>query len=395
MKLNELNKLDFNINDDISIDVSSLYFHYGEKEIFDILKQNVYSHGYLLKLTRTSYKNDESKYTEEQIESHYFNFYFLLINTLSEKEKEELLNLALNTPDIRFAAILISNPQVSLTETQFDSIFNSKNRYREPKQASNYRVLKEYLILNKNIPLTEEQFFNGLLNFDYGLNNIFSQRDQVVPTHIIDKLIEQDDCHLDDILINILNRKQTIFTKEQIDYCLNGGFLLRLACAKNYQFNFTEEQIIKGLNDSGFEYDEDGHSEIFYEDFDYHGNEVQTAFFENPNIKIPEKYIDLVFSDQKLQSSLEYLLGRNDFCLNDIQINYIVQLKNNITVKILDKYILNDKQLLELLYSSKNWSTILANKYLIRKDVQLSETIINVLKLFDSQEIQNILNNKI
>lgn len=394
MKLKELNQLNFNQSEDITIDVSSLYFHYAEKEIYDLLKENAYNHGYLLKLTRTSYKKDESKYTSQQIEEHYYNFYFLLINTLTEKEKQELLDLALTTVDIRFAAILLSNPKISLTETQFDAIFNINGKYREQNQAYKYRTLKEYLILNNNIPLTEEQYHNGLLNFDYGLNLIFSQRNQVVPSHIIDQLIQVEESNLEDILINILNRKQTMFTEKQIDYCLNGSFLLRLSCALNYQFNFTEEQIIKGLNDTGFEYFDYGDSEVSNEDIDYNGSEVEIAFLENTNIKIPQEYIDLIFSDSNFKYHIEYLLKRHDFCLNEEQLNYIIQLKNEITYLILDKYILNDKQILELLYTSQYWKKALAKKYLNREDIKLSDTIINVLKLQNCEEIQQVLQLK-
>lgn len=393
MKLKELNQLNFNKSDDITLDVSSLYFHYAEKEIYDLLKENVYNHGYLLKLTRTFYKKDESKYTSQQIEDHYYNFYFLLINTLNEKEKQELLDLSLTTVDIRFAAILISNPEVVLTEYQFDAIFNINGKYRDQNQAYKYRTLKEYLILNNNIKLTDEQYHNGLLNFDYGLNLIFSQRNQFVPSHIIDQLIQFEEFNLEDILINILNRKQTMFSEKQIDYCLNGCFLLRLACALNYQFNFTAEQILKGLNDTGFMYNDYNESE-FYDDTDYQGWDVQIAFLENTNAKIPQEYIDLIFSDKDFKYHIEHLLKRHDFCLNEEQLNHIIKLKNETTYLILDKYILNDKQILELLYTSKYWKVYLVKKYFNRDDITLSETIINVLKLQDCKEIQEFLKTK-
>lgn len=88
---------------------------------------------------------------------------------------------------------------------------------------------------------------------------------------------------------------------------------------------------------------------------------------------------------------INILLNRNDINFNEDQLNYILQLKNHVTVSLLEKYTLNDKQFLELLYTSKQWSKILAEKYLIREDIKLSETIINVLKLSDSKEVHAFL----
>lgn len=393
MKLNELNPLDFNKEKNIKFDVTSLFFHYGDKEIYELLRENIYNHGFLLKHTRLSYENDSKNNNEKIINDCYYNFYYLLINSLNKKEKETILDLALEQRDMRFTAILLSNPEVSLTEQQFENIFNYKNN--KPDEAYKYRQLKEFLILNKNIHLTDEQLRNGLLNFDYGLNKAFAKRlSPNIPSDIIDLLIKNDVHDLDEILIDVLEHKEVVFSEKQIDYCLNhSNFLLRLACSKNYHFNFTKEQIIKGLQDEGFD-NSDEYEIVDCRELGIEESDVIFNFIENKNIKIPEDFISSLFNDTTNQFNnhlINNLLNRDDIFWNEAQVNYILQLKNHVTVSLLDKCILNDKQILELLYTSKYWSKVLAQKYLIREDIELSETIINVLKLSDCKEINDFL----
>lgn len=255
MKIKDLDEKKFQIEKKVNFDISLLKFEYGEKEIFDVLKQNVLTPGYLNKCIKATPTNnhqsliDFNYYQRNEINNCYYNFYYTLMNSVSNSEKEFLLDLALEQKDLRFASALISNPEVKLSEKQFNLIYNNKSH--------DLFNLKETLIKNKNIPLSMEQINEGLLDFESRLAETIAQRgESCILKKTIDELINSDYYLSEDILVEILKHQNVHFDEYQIKFCLESdNFFLKLACAKNYSFPFTKKQILQGLEDEGFERD--------------------------------------------------------------------------------------------------------------------------------------------
>ena len=134
MKLKELNPNIFQINKEINFDVSALYFDYADKDIYELLIQNILTPGILHKRVNIKpanenigWRTNEFLYMKNQeVTENYYHLFFTLINSVSELEKQNLLDLALKQSDKRFAAVLLKNPKVKLTEKQFEIIFNNK-----------------------------------------------------------------------------------------------------------------------------------------------------------------------------------------------------------------------------------------------------------------------------
>lgn len=156
MKLKKLDKNIFQINNDIQFDVNELYSNYSEVNIYDLLKENIEKNIFYKNINIKpveSYweRNINSFYSlkNKEITEVYYNFYFTLINSLEEVEKESLLDISLNKEDKRFAIILLKNPKIRLNEKQFNFIFF-------PKDSTMFS-LKETLIENKNINLSPKK----------------------------------------------------------------------------------------------------------------------------------------------------------------------------------------------------------------------------------------------
>jgi hypothetical protein len=187
--------------------------------------------------------NHQYNVSYEHIDNSYYNVFHVLLNTLSEKEKEYLLDVALESNE-RAATIFLKNPEVKLTPAQFNTVFNNKHHSRHS--------IRKAVIGNKNIPLSMEQVNEGLLKWDDGLNIVYAQRGHsCVLKKTIDILINEtnsDSCFNEDVLEELLKNKNLHFDEMQIKHFLNSdNFILRAECARNYNIPFTPEQIIQGL----------------------------------------------------------------------------------------------------------------------------------------------------
>lgn len=396
MKLKELNQDIFQINKEINFDVSPLYFDYAEKEIYELLKQNILTPGILHKginikpaNENIGWKINEFLYMKNnEVTENYYHFFLTLINSVSELEKQNLLDLALEQSDKRFAAILLKNPQIKLTEKQFDSIFNNKSPDNFP--------LREVLIENKNIPLSVEQINQGLLIWDSGLNMVYAKRgDNCITKDTIDSLINEtnpDPYWNDEVLVELLKNHDNHFTADQIESFLsNDNFKLKVECARNYNLPFTKEQIIRGINDEGFEYDAYDNT---YED--YNPSDVILAFLYNPNITLPKEEINNILYGYDKERFIEPIVERSDLVLEEEQINYILEKNNRASVLMLknENIHLNDQQLLKILYRDKHWPKYIAEFYLSRETVTVSDLVMVVLKAFPDEDIKKVISKK-
>jgi hypothetical protein len=395
MKLKELPQTIFQKHKDINFDVSKLYFDYEEKEIYDLLKQNILTADifhHRIKVGPSNnmgwLNNSFSSVKSEEIGESYANFYYTLINSLSELEKQTLLDIALQQPNKFFARTLINNSDVKLTEEQFNTIFNSK----EPRNFP----LKEALIENKNIPLSDKQINEGLLVYGSGLNVLYAKRaGNQVSKETIDILINEsneDSCFNEDVLVELLKNQSTHFNKEQIQYCLDSdNFKLRAECARNYNLHFTEDQIKQGLKDEGFEYN--GYDDTYE---DYNEFDVVTAFMNNPNIILPKESIDEIIFGRDQEALLEELVEKKGLMLEDNQIDEIIAKKNRALALLLENESihLNDNQLLKVVYYEPHWTKHVAKKYLARENVSVSELAMSVLKILPNEEIKKVIEEK-
>lgn len=394
MKLKELDPNVFQKYKEINFDVSKLYFDYEEKEIYSLLKQNILTTNFLYNGIDIHLNNEKNSWEStgfsntdrEKIDDNYGHFFFTLANSLSEIEKQSILDLAIEK-NKHFAAILLENPEVKLTETQFNNIFNN--------QSNNYN-LKKKIIQNKSIPLTVEQINDGLLNGDSDLNVIFAERaESCVTKETINALMNETNSSTyrnEDVLEALLKNKNLHFDEIQIDWFLHhDNFKLRVECALNYNLPFTERQIQKGLNDEGFEYE-------MYDDTynDYSPKDVIFAFLSNPNVTIPKQEIDSIIYSNDREGDLLTLVEKPNLKLTEEQIDAIIS-KNSKAMYYLaqnDDIILNDNQLLKMLYSSIHTPKFLAEHYLTRDNVTVSDIAMNILKISPCEEIQKVIKEK-
>lgn len=290
MKLKDLEKNIFQINNDIKFDVNELYSNYGEVNIYDLLKgnieKNIFYKNIKIKPVESYWERDLNSFyslKNKEITEVYYNFYFTLINSLDEVEKESLLDISLNKEDKRFAIILLKNPKIRLNEKQFNFIFFPKD--------SGMFSLKETLIENKNINLSPKQINEGLLKWDNGLNLTYAKRgESCIFKETIDTLLNDSSLSSQNVLIELLKHKNLILNHTQIESLLtHDNFKIKAECAKNYQLPFTKKQIKRGLNDEGFE--EDGFDDSYC---GYYPSDIVNNFLENPNITIPEKEIESI-----------------------------------------------------------------------------------------------------
>ena len=133
MKLKNIKKNIFQINNDIKFDVNELYSNYGEVNIYDLLKgnieKNIFYKNIKIKPVESYWERDLNSFyslKNKEITEVYYNFYFTLINSLDEVEKESLLDISLNKEDKRFAIILLKNPKIRLNENNSISFFFQK-----------------------------------------------------------------------------------------------------------------------------------------------------------------------------------------------------------------------------------------------------------------------------
>lgn len=395
MKLKEINPSVFQHNKDINYDVSKLYESYADKEIYELLKENMNQNILFDKIdvkpTANYWTGNNFKYVKgKEINENHEHFYYTLLNSLTESEKQTLLQEELDkSPEKRrFAEILVKNEQVKLTQEQFDMIFNEKHPYAHS--------LKGAMIDNKNIPFTESQINEGLLNWDSGLSINYAKRGDTRITHeTIEALIHESNeasYHNEDVLVELLKHKNLKFTPEQIEFFLtNDNFMLRAECARNYQLSFTKNQIKRGLEDEGFEYEA-------YDDTyaDYNPSDVVNAFMNNPKIKLSKEATNNIVYGYNEYANIESFVQKENLQLEKEHVNRILDKNDRSSVLLLqNKNVhLDDHQLIKTLYKSEHWPKYVAEYYLSRDDVTVSEVVLSVLKISPSPEIQKVLEER-
>lgn len=373
MKLKEIDKDIFQIDKDIHFDVSDLYFDYGDKEIYDLLKQNSISHFIIEKIKvkpsiSYMYQSKFSYHKHNDIKNNYNHFYFILINNLTPAEQTSLFNFCMSQKERSFALTMLKNPEVKLNTEQFDKIFNlelGKDYYAYD--------LKKALIENKNICLTEEQINQGLINYDDGLNCSYAVRgESCIRLETIDTLLCMKEMYSNDTLIQLLENKNLQLNQHQVEKLLtHERFDVKVACAQNYQLPFTEEQIIRGLHDEGYD-DCDGYGTPFD---DYNQDSVVSAFLNNPNIKIPSAEITNMLKGKNNYISAEDVVIKN-LLLDAEQIDMIINRYDYLTLEYMkNKEVkLNDQQILKMLYKDENWPKYLTKYYLrFRQELEKKE----------------------
>jgi hypothetical protein len=281
----------------------------------------------------------------------------------------------------RIANIFLTNPKIKLSQEQFNKVFNSKDVQ-----------LKISLISNNSIPFSIEQINDGILDKNEMSLAYAKRHGTNIYTKTIDGLIEDDSYSGENILLELLknNNINIKFTSKQIDLFLeSNNFELRVAVAKNYNIQFNENQIIKGLNDKGFEYEAYDNS---YDGFSK--SDVIEAFLENPNIIISKNEISNIIKNKDYL--IEILLERKDIEFEDSHINSILEMNNSSSVMLLShsNLQLNDNQILKLLYQKPYWPKYIAEYYLNKENITVSETVLNVLKISESEEIQKVIIEK-
>lgn len=397
MKLNQINQAVFQIDKQINFDVSQLYFDYGDKEIYDLLKQNISNYIILNKvkaLPTDSYWTNISRFQDvkhKEIGHNYNHMYFTLINNLTEEEQKSLMDYSLSQKEKPFVEIMLKNPEVKLTEEQFNTIFNMTN------QISDWcYTLRKALIENQNIPLTKEQINEGVLKWDGGLNLAFARRtDDLFTTETINILMNdenEDSCFNDDTLVALLQNKKLQLTPEQIEFFLtHDDFRIKTECARNYQLKFTPEQIERGLNDEGFEYD--GYDDTYQ---NYNSSDVVNAFLHNPQIKLPQTEVNNIVRGYNEHANIETFVQKENLTLNESQIDEILKKGDRSTALLLTNknIFLNDQQLLTVLYKDKSWAQFVANEYLSRENVTVSEVVLSVLKIHPNEDIQKVVTQR-
>lgn len=390
MKLKHIDPEVFQMNKNINFDVSPLYFDYGDKEIYDLLKQNIVQEIFSNKIKVTFKSNYYSHTKHEEQKQNYYHFCFKLINSLTSLEQENLFDFVLSQPNKYFGKIMLENPEVKLTKDQFNKIFYPLINV----DYHNYgHILKIALVGNKNIALTEEQVNEGVLKWDSGLCDIFAQRgEKCIHSRTIDILINNENkegLSNDRVLIELLKHKNLDLNHEQIELLLtHDDFRVKAECARNYQLNFTEEQIQRGLNDEGFEYD--GYDDTYS---DYNPSDVVNAFLQNPNIKLSKDEVNNIVGGYNEYANLEAFVQKQDLQLDSSQIDTILDKNDRSSALLLqnNNVILNDQQLLTVLYKDKYWAKYVAENYLTRENVTVSEILLSVLKIHPNEEIQKVV----
>lgn len=381
MKLMALPKEFFQIEEKVDFNVDLLYSKYGHVEIFDLLKQNISNIGIILSEIKVNPKSDRyshefNAFCKQEIENCYYGFIYTLVNSTTLLEQKKLLDLALEQPDLRFAAILLSNPKIQLTKEEVKQLLDS---------SSVNVSLKEKIIENVNIQITQEQLNNGILNSGYGFDVLYAARcDNRVLETTIEKLISRNSISSEKVLIQLLKNKNLIFNESQVNYFMTSDNLaLRVECARNYQLKFSEEHIQNGFECSGFEEDDFDSYEESYTD-----SQLVEAFLGNPHIVLNDELINNIIFNNDKQYHMQSLLERENLFLNKYQIDKVIDNKDISTLQILKKQQLDDNQILKVLYMSNGWATALAENYLIRKDVKISDVVLSVLKISDNKEIR-------
>ena len=268
----------------------------------------------------------------------------------------------------------------------------TKEQFVELLETENYNMtLKEKLIENVNIKLTEEQLNEGLLNAPYGLDLIYAKRgDSRITEKTIDAIINKsrDSLSSERVLIQLLKNKNLVFNSEQIDYFLTSdNFRLRVECARNHQLIFSDEQVKYSLENNNFDWEDFADDELYSE------SDLIEAFLENPNIKLADEIVNTIIFDNSMNHHVESLLNRNDIILNKSQVDRIIAKKDTSTCLMLKKHQLDDNQILKILYTSENWAQILLENYLTRKDIEVSDVIVNVLKISESSDVRKFIEN--
>lgn len=358
MNLNQVEYSCINVNSNRHVDASSLMFSVGHKSVFDVLVENVRTPGWIanqIKIYQSCHNWDA------EIEM-YNRFCWLLINSLSLQQQHQLFDLALNSDDLRFAAVMLANPVVSITPVQFDTVYNNSTNHK-------IHALKEFLISNNSISLTDQQLTTGLLTPDYGMEQIFALRSNI-PAAIIDQVISIKDSDIANTLLTNIAKNNTL-TPAQIDYGLEQDFETRLAIASNYNNQFTSAQIAKLLLDPGFDLDND-----YYYD-NYNQSDIIVATLNNPNYQFKAAEFDPIFNNKYLHSLISTIVDRPDFEPSPSQLDTIVSLKDQATLIALKKYQLTEAQLLTLITS--NWKQLVIEHYVSRTNI--SDTISNVLSI--------------
>lgn len=383
MKLNNIEQEIFKGYPNVNVDLDRLYAKFGDSEISDVLKTYVRNPISVSDLIRIDSKKSYGDYKEKR--KAYNNVLYTLFNTLDETQQEHIVNLVLEG-DKTVMNIFLSNPQIKLNENQFELLFNHED----------FNVRKA-LIENKNIPISIDRINAGLLNYDGRLNISYAKRgDSGILKKTIDALINdtnEDSFSNEAVLQELLKNKHIHFDEIQVQHFLDSdNFILRAECARNHNIEFTPEQIEKGLDDEGFEYER-------YDDTynDYNPTDVKVAFLNNPNVKIPHHAIQSILYGYKSNEYLiQVLVQRDDLHLNERDMDTVLKMCNRASVSLLEnKHVfLNDHQFLGFLYKEKYTPEILTKYYLSRDNVEVSDLVMSLLKTFPSEEIQKYVQEK-
>lgn len=342
MKIKELENVNFNINEDINIDVSLILFDYAEKEINELLTQYVKTPViFQNKLKITSLKKldyvDEFKLSTEVIN----NFYHVLFNNLKEDEdeKENLINLCIENNRV-FMSVLLSNPNIKLNDKQFEKIFNIdiKELFNPHNNYSHKEItflidMKLNLIENDNIFISNEKIYNDFFEKDSRFRKAYSKRTGIsmVP-NLVDKLMNDENIYVDDLLENILQDKNLQLSEKQVDTILNEyGFIERYYLSLNMNINYTDEQIIKGILDDGFS-ESEYESEIYVGE-NFNSEDVSYNFLNNKKVLMNETIINGILRDKKGKNYINCLLDREDVKKSKELTELITHYKEKITNK--------------------------------------------------------------
>lgn len=339
MKIKELENVNFNIHEEIDIDVSLILFDYADKEINELLIQYVKTPVmFQNKLKITSLKKldyvDEFKLSTEVIN----NFYYVLFNNLNEDEKENLIDLCIENNKV-FMSVLLSNPDIKLNNKQFEKIFNidikelfnPHNNYSH-KESAFLINMKLSLIENDNIFISNEKIYNDFFEKNSRFRTAYSKRTGIsmVP-NLVDKLMNDEDIYIDNLIENILQDKKLKLNENQIDTILNEyGFKERYYLSLNMNINYTDEQIIKGVLDDGFS--ESEYENEIYIGENFNSEDVSNNFLNNNKIVMNETIINGILRDKKGKDYINCLLEREDVKksekLKELIVSYKERAKN-------------------------------------------------------------------
>jgi hypothetical protein len=373
MKLNNFKPQDFQKDEDIYLKTDLLFLNYAEKNIIEIL-QDMIDNPEFIKINLEFINKKDNNSLNYKKRDVFTNFCNQLISSVNKEEKIKLLNDAIEKGSF-LASILISHPDIEVEESKIDKILKSR---------------KEDLIIalfqNKKIPLSNQLINDGLFNFSLVEFCI----DRIDSPNMINKstLTELVNDYHNDIIIKLLDRDLINIDNELMDKFLNSDdFFLRLKCSTMYDFKFTKKQILKGLNDEGFEY------EAYDYKYDkFNPSDIIYNFIKNINIKIPAEFISDVICYKDKNYFLKELLERKDIILNEQEIDFVINKIDNI-IPILKTQKLTDYSILKTFFKAEYTPKLLIDNYFSRDDIKLSNLVLNVLAESKDENVKSFLSN--